>query len=90
MPKKCILPRGLAAEIGRPLVNLAQRVAWLEPWESMSDLHLIGLRDEATSELQVASILGSLRQVFAVLIYRCDAGLRWIYHLATTGGGPIR
>jgi hypothetical protein len=83
--KKSILPAGLPAEIGRPLLGLAQRVAFLEPWESMSDLHLIGLRDEATGELQVASILGRLREVFAVLVYRREAGLRWIYNVSTTG-----
>jgi hypothetical protein len=51
----------------------------------MSDLHLIGLRDETSGELQVASILGALKQVFAVLIYRNEVGLRWIHKMSTIG-----
>ncbi len=47
---------------------------------------LIGLRVEETGELQVGSVLGALREVFAVVIYRHAAGLRWVHQMATTGG----
>ncbi|HYG35306.1 MAG TPA: hypothetical protein VEC99_11005, partial [Clostridia bacterium] len=88
MATRVLLPPGLPAEIGRPLLATAERIAQLKPWETMSDLHLIGLRVEGTGELQVASILGALRQVFAIVIYRHDAGLRWIHEIATTGQPP--
>jgi len=85
MPVKTYLPPGLPAPIARPLLEVTERVAALRPWERMSDLHLIGLRDETSGELQVASILGALKQVFAVLIYRNEVGLRWIHKMSTIG-----
>ncbi len=79
-------PAGLSPQIATPLVQAAGRVAALKPWEYMSDLYLIGLRDDNTRELQVASVLGTLREVFAVVIYRNAAGLRWIHAMATEHG----
>src|SRR5947207_6171082 len=74
--------------MARPLVQAAQSIAAIKPWEFMSDLELLGLRDESSAELHVASILGMLGTLFAVVIYRHDAGLRWIHELATTRAAP--
>jgi hypothetical protein len=49
----------------------------------MSDLELIGMRDDARN-LYVASVLGCLGTLFAVVIYRNAAGLRGIHEIATT------
>lgn len=83
MCAKAVMPPGLPAEVARPLVQAAERVADLKPWEFMSDLHLIGVRDETTGELLVASVLGALREVFAVVFYRGEVGKRWILKMAT-------
>jgi hypothetical protein len=50
----------------------------------MSDLDLVGVRDERTNELRVATVLGALKRVFAVVLYRGAAGLGWLHDIATT------
>lgn len=86
MPK--LFAPALSPEVSRPLLAAAERIATVAPWEFMSDLELIGMRDEAAGNLYVASILGTLGTMFAVVIYRNDAGLRWIHNLATTRTVP--
>jgi hypothetical protein len=54
----------------------------------MSDLEIIGMRDDATGELYIASILGTLGTMFAVVIYRNDAGLRWIHEMVSSRTQP--
>ncbi len=88
MRKKSYLPPGLPPELARPLVAATQRVAELKPWEFMADLHLIGVRDEVTGELHVASVLGALREVFGVIFYRGAVGLRYIHKMALEPVGP--
>ena len=87
---KPTVPAPLPSEIARPLLSAAERVAAFKPWEFMSDLELIGLHDDRTSELHVALVLGNLGTMFAVVIYRHDAGLRWIHEVATTRAAPDR
>jgi hypothetical protein len=65
-----------------------ERVAEVAPWEFMSDLELIGVRDEGTGQLYIASVLGTLGTLFAIVIYRNDAGLRWIHEVATKREEP--
>jgi len=50
----------------------------------MSDLELLGMREEGTGGLHVASILGTLGTMFAVICYRNDTGLRWIHRAVST------
>jgi hypothetical protein len=88
VPAKSYLPPGLPAELARPLVAASARVAELKPWEFMSDLHLVGVRDATTGELHVASVMGALRQVFGVIFYRRVLGLRYIHKMATEPSGP--
>lgn len=54
----------------------------------MSDLELVGMRDDATGKLHIASVLGTLGTVFAVVIYRNDPGLRCVYEIVSTRSQP--
>ena len=90
MTAKFSSPPGLPAGIAGPLIEAAQSVATIAPWEFMSDLELIGLRDEAGDELHVASVLGTLGTLFAIVIYRHDTGLRWIRSVAASRSAPAR
>ena len=47
----------------------------------MSDSKLLGLRDPVTGERLLCSILGGLRTVFALLVFRRDTGRRWILNM---------
>ncbi|MCI0540014.1 MAG: hypothetical protein L0Z50_32815 [Verrucomicrobiales bacterium] len=85
MPSKPAQPPPLRPEIARPLVAAATRIAEQKPWEFMNDCHLIGLRDLRNGELRLASVLGALREVFAVVIHRGAAGIRWVNSVAAQG-----
>jgi len=50
----------------------------------MWDTDLVGVRDERSGELRVATVLGALKQVFAVVLYRGAAGLSWLHDTVTT------
>jgi hypothetical protein len=56
----------------------------------MHDSQVIGLRYPHTDETLLCSILGRMRSVFALLVYRHDAGHRWllntILHEGRSGG----
>ena len=86
MPK--VLFPDLSTEIYRPLLEAAERVARIAPWEFMSDLEVIGMRDDSTGELYAACILGALGTMFAVVIYRNDAGRRLLHHMLTERAVP--
>src|SRR5436190_1548345 len=86
MPK--LFPPSLRPEISQPLLAACDLIASIAPWEFMSDLEIIGMRDEATGELYVASILGTLGTMFAVVIYRHDAGHRWIRNIIASREAP--
>jgi hypothetical protein len=79
-----LAPPPLPAEVARPLVAAAEQVARLRPWTFMCDTDLVGVRDERTGELRVASVLGALKKVFAVVLYRGASGLGWLHDVATT------
>lgn len=58
----------------------------LAPWEWMHDSQIVGLRHPVTSEVLLASILGQNRTMFALLIYRRNAGHRWLLNLILSDG----
>lgn len=60
----------------------------LAPWEWMYDSHVIGLRHPVTKDVLLGSILGRLRSVFALLVYRNDAGRRWLLNTILNDGEP--
>ena len=81
---RTLFPPSLKSEIAQPLTAVAERICQAAPWKYMSDLELIGMRDDASGNLFVASILGTLGTMFAVVVYRNGPGLRSIHELATT------
>jgi hypothetical protein len=48
------------------------------PWEFMLDSFNLGLRDPATASVRIASVLGAAKQVFGVVFYRHEGGLRFV------------
>lgn len=81
-------PPRVSAETAQALVAAAHQVFQLTPWKFMDDRHLVGLRDDVTGELRVASVMGSLGEVFGVAINRGPSGLGWIHKLATRQDDP--
>lgn len=82
-----VIPQ-VSAETWRALVSAADAFNRLAPWEWMHDSHVIGLRHPVTREVLLGSILGRLRQVFALLVYRNDAGRGWILNTILNDGEP--
>jgi hypothetical protein len=66
------------------MLAVAERIFEIAPWEFMSDLELLGLRDDTSGKLHAGSILGTLGTMFAVMLYRNDAGLRSIHDLVSS------
>jgi hypothetical protein len=83
MLQEPIYPAALRTDLARPLVAAAQALAQIAPWEFMADSEVIGVRDERNGELRVGSILGSLKEVFAVIMSRGAAGIGWIHRTVT-------
>jgi hypothetical protein len=72
----------------KALVAAADEFNRLAPWEWMHDSHVIGFRHPVTKEVLLGCILGRLRQVFALVVYRNDAGRRWILNTILNDGEP--
>src|SRR5437667_4710891 len=68
----------VSTETWRSLLGAADNFNRLAPWEWMHDSQVIGLRYPVTNEVLLGSILGRLRSVFGLLVYRNDAGRRWL------------
>jgi Domain of unknown function (DUF6930) len=79
-------PPPVTPETWRALFAAAAAFAAIEPWEYMYDSDAVGLIDPATGETRIATVLGNAGEVFAAVIYRRPAGLRWI--LQTLGDAP--
>jgi hypothetical protein len=60
------------------LIAAAHDFGTLAPWTWMHDSQLLGLRDPVTGERLLCSILGRLRTVYALLVFRRNTGCRWI------------
>lgn len=76
----------VSPEIWQALLAAADDFNHLAPWEWMHDSHVIGLRHPVTKEVWLGSILGRMRQVFALLVYRHDTGRRWIINTILNDG----
>jgi hypothetical protein len=89
-PNKLTQPKvpEVSAGTWRALVPLADEFQRLAPWEWMHDSHVVGLRHPLTKEVLLCSILGRLRQVFALLVYRHDTGRRWLLNTILNDGDP--
>jgi hypothetical protein len=78
----------VAPETWQALLAAAAAFGALAPWTWMHDSELIGLRGPVTGERLLGSILGRLRRVFALLVYRRDTGRRWILNTIMNDGEP--
>ena len=58
----------------------------LAPWGWMHDSHIVGLRHPVTKEALLGSVLGRLRTMFALLVYRRAAGHRWLINTILSEG----
>lgn len=82
-----IIP-AVSPETWKALLAAADEFNRLAPWKWMHDSHVIGLRHPVTNEILLGSILGRLRSVFALLVYRHDAGRRWLLNTILNDGDP--
>jgi hypothetical protein len=80
-----IVPQ-VSAETWKALLAAADGVNRLAPWEWMHDSHIIGLRHPVTKEVLFISILGRMRTVFGLLVYRRAAGHRWLLNTILNDG----
>jgi hypothetical protein len=78
----------VSVETWKALLAAADDFNRLAPWEWMHDSQIVGLRHPVTKEVLLASILGRLRTVFALLVYRRDAGHRWLLNTILNDGDP--
>src|SRR3990172_5321152 len=76
----------VSPETWKALLAAADDFNRLAPWEWMHDSHVIGLRHPVTKEVLLGSILGRLRSVFALLVYRNDTGRRWLLNTILNDG----
>ena len=72
-----VVPK-VSAATWQALLAAADDFNRLAPWEWMHDSHVVGLRHPVTREVLLGSILGRMRQMFALLVYRREAGRRWL------------
>jgi hypothetical protein len=59
----------------KALHELANRIRQAEPWRILTDTDLFALRDPATQQVGLVSVLGNLGQVYAVHLYLPPEGL---------------
>jgi hypothetical protein len=76
----------VSPQVWKQLLLAADEFNRLAPWTWMHDSQIVGLRDTQTNELLLASILGRLRTMFALLLYRNPAGHRWILNTIVSDG----
>jgi hypothetical protein len=76
----------VAPELWQALLAAADAFGTLAPWTWMHDSELLGLRHPRTGEKLLCSVLGRLRQLFALLVYRRDAGHRWVLNTILNDG----
>jgi Domain of unknown function (DUF6930) len=75
-------------ETWKALLAAADDFNRLAPWEWMHDSHIVGLRHPISKEVLLGSIVGRLRQVFALLVYRRPTGHRWLLNTILNDGDP--
>lgn len=76
----------VSVETWKALLAVADDFNRLAPWEWMHDSHIAGLRHPVTKEVLLGSILGRLRTIFALLVYRRDSGHRWLLNTILNDG----
>jgi hypothetical protein len=77
----------VAPETWRRLLAAAADYHALAPWTWMHDSELLGLPDPVTKDELLCSVVGRLGEVFGLLVYRGDAGRRWLIETIFNDGG---
>jgi hypothetical protein len=85
--KQPVVPQ-VSMETWKALLPAADEFKHLAPWRWMHDSQIIGLRYPATKEVFLSAILGRMRAVFALLLYRNAAGHRWLLNTILNEGDP--
>lgn len=68
----------VSIETWKSLLAAADDFQRLAPWRWMDDSQVIGLRHPQTGEVLLCTILGKLKELFALQVYRREAGHRWL------------
>jgi len=76
----------VSVETWKALLAAADDFNRLAPWVWMHDSNIVGLRHPVTKEALLGSVLGRLRTVFALLLYRRAAGHRWLLNTILNDG----
>lgn len=76
----------VSVETWKALLGAADDFNRLAPWVWMHDSNIVGLRHPVTKEALLGSVLGRLRTVFALLLYRRAAGHRWLLNTILNEG----
>jgi len=72
----------LSPELHKELIEVALAYQELEPWQACYDTDLVGLIDEQSGAVRLASVLGNAGEVFGLSIYHGKPGVRWIWNMA--------
>jgi hypothetical protein len=84
-PNQPTVPQ-VSMQTWKELLAAADDFSCLAPWTWMHDSQVIGLRHPVTKEVLLSSILGRLRSTFGLLLYRNDAGHRWLLNTILSEG----
>jgi hypothetical protein len=76
-----VLSEGILDELYRA----AESIPKLQPWKKLDDTDLFGIRDPNGGETHIVSVLGAIRQVFAVDVYLPEEGIRFWNEFLRTG-----
>ncbi len=82
-----IVPQ-VSLETWKALLAAADEFSRLAPWVWMHDSYIVGLRHPVTKEVLLSSILGRMKTMFALLVYRGDTGHRWLLNTIMNDGDP--
>jgi len=73
----------IAPETWNLLYGQAEKLRLMQPWKRLSDTDLFGIEDAERGQTVWFSVMGSLREVFALAIYVGDAGLDYFLQIVS-------
>jgi hypothetical protein len=76
----------VSVQTWKELLAAAEEFNRLAPWTWMHDSQVIGLVHPVSKEVLLGSIVGRLRSVFGLLLYRNAAGHRWLLNAILSEG----
>jgi len=75
------------AEFGETM-RLAQKVRTAQPWKELYDSDIFAVEDPTTKELDIVSVLGGGKEVYAIHVHRPPSGLAF-WKMALTGSDAM-